>query len=146
VQPTDPMRYIPVYMRPFVGVAMQAHQRHIRQRRLATSRPWQDMVDLKATDLQLYGQLTVFAAVASPPHDCVSQWVPSHAHASGNMPGSAVCRRSRATRASSCSIARRWAKSTSARNASCPARTEKCLPLTQGVKSVVERRSKLVRR
>jgi hypothetical protein len=37
----------PVNMRPFVGVAMRARQRHVRHLRLATLRPRQNMVDFK---------------------------------------------------------------------------------------------------
>jgi hypothetical protein len=63
-------------------------------------------VDFKATDLELGRQLTVFTAVASPPHDRAPEWLPWRAHASGSTPGSAVRRRSRAIRASSFSIVR----------------------------------------
>jgi len=60
--------------------------RHIR---LATARPGQDMVDLKAADLESCRELTVFTAVASTPDDRIPERVEWHAHASGNTPGSA---------------------------------------------------------
>ena len=76
IEQCDPLtRYgiFPVHMRPFVGIAMRARQRHVRNLRLATLRPRQNMVDFKATDMELRRQLTVFTAVASTPHDRVSQ-------------------------------------------------------------------------
>src|SRR5215510_8921528 len=109
IEQCDPLtRYsiFPVNMRPFMGVAMRARQRHVRHLRLATPRPRQDMVDLKASDLELSRQLTVFTAVASTANDRVSERVDWRAHASGSTPGSAVRRRSRATRASSFSNVR----------------------------------------
>ena len=108
-------------MRPFVSVALRASQSCIVQIRLSTPRSGQDMADLKAADLELSGELTIFTAVTGAADDRFSELIGERIHASVNKPGSAVRRRAKATCASSFSIVRFCAKSTKASNSSCSA-------------------------
>ena len=92
IEQCDPLtRYsiFPVNMRPFMGVAMRARQRHVRHLRLATPRPRQNMVDLKATALELGRQLTVFAAV--PPAFSSRRSARAGQRSSITLPASLVC-------------------------------------------------------
>ena len=114
--PLSRRRIFPINMRPFASIAVRACQRRICHIRLATPRPRYNVVKLKAAHLELGRQLTVFTAMASSPDDRVTECLRWRAHASDNTPGSAVRRRSRATRASSFSIVRRWEKATFCRN------------------------------
>ena len=60
-------------MRPFASIAVRARQRHIGHIRLATPRSRHNMVKLKAANLELGGQLTVYTALASAPDDRVPE-------------------------------------------------------------------------
>jgi hypothetical protein len=75
---------------------MRARQREIRYISQSAPGSGQNMVDLKATNLELRGQLTVFTAIARTFDHRVSEWVRTRAHASDNTPGSAARRRSKA--------------------------------------------------
>jgi hypothetical protein len=90
------LRILPLHVRPFTRVAMRARQREIRHLCPSALGSGQDMVNLKATNLELRGQLTVFTAIARTFDHRVSQWVRTHTHAPDNTSGSAARRRSKA--------------------------------------------------
>jgi hypothetical protein len=68
---------------------MQARQRHVHHLRPATSRPRQNMVDLKATALELGRQLTVFAVI--PPAFPSRRSAHAGQRSSITLPTSLVC-------------------------------------------------------
>jgi hypothetical protein len=53
-----------VYERPFVGIAVRAGQREIRQDRFTLARTGDDMINRKCGDLPLNWDATVLATVA----------------------------------------------------------------------------------
>src|SRR5262252_3307998 len=87
-------RIFAIHVRPLPRVTMWACQRQIGKIRLPTLRSGQDMVDLKATNLELCRQWAVFTPVIGTSDHCISEGVGGRTHASNNTPGSAVRRRS----------------------------------------------------
>src|SRR5690242_14054301 len=85
-----------VDVRPLARVAVGTRQGRIGQIGLPTARPWENMVDLKAADLELRGQLTVFTAVASALDYHIPELFGYRAHRSGTTPGIAVRSRAKA--------------------------------------------------